>query len=197
MLYGNPNWNRNSDWPRELAEELGNIAIQFANYEFVFSHLVGFAERLDKSTLYREILTLPPSEKLKRLRSFVAGKSDEISRIYSNLCDRFEVVLTDRNRYLHAYWYKAAPGSNEFVFVDIHGKKDKLSKETHKCTIRDVAVAGMACAIQIHNLNMLRGMPEIDGFFEYLSLPDAIPIPNTAPRKIPYDHRRKAAERDK
>ena len=187
----NPNWNRNPDWPHELAEALGNIAIQFASYEFVFSHLVGFAEDLDKATLYREVLWLPPSEKLKRLRNHVSGKTDEVSRLYSNLCDRFEVLLTDRNRYIHAYWYRVQGKTDEFVFVDVHGRKDKLTKETHKCTVRDITIVGMACAVQIHNLQMLRSIPETAEFFDYLSLPDALPISDTVPRKVPFNHRRK------
>ena len=189
-----PNRHRNPDWPHELAEALGNVAIQFANYEFIFSHLVGFAEGIDKGTLYREVLTLPPSEKLKRLRNLVDGKTDDISCLYSKLCDRFEVLLTDRNRYIHAYWYRVQGESDEFVFVDIHGKKDALTKETHKCTVRDVTVVGMACAVQIHNLQALRSTPETAAFFDYLSLPDALPISDTDPRKVPYDHRKKGAD---
>lgn len=189
----NPNWHRNPDWPHELAEALGNVAIQFASYEFIFSHLVGFAEGLDKRTLYREVLTIPPSEKLKRLRNIVDGKADEISRLYSTLCDRFEVLLADRNRYIHAYWYRVQGKSDEFIFVDIHGKKDKLSKETHKCTARDVALVSMSCAVQIHNLQLLRSIPEIASFFDYLSLPDSLPISDTSPRKVPHDHRKKRA----
>lgn len=187
----NLNWHKNPDWPHELAEALGNVAIQFANYEFVFSHLVGFAEGLDKGTLYREVLTLPPSDKLKRLRSLVEGKADEKSRLFSALCDRFEVLLTDRNRYIHAYWYRVQGRPDEFVFVDIHGKKDKLSKETHKCTVRDVTVVGTACALQINNLQILRADPETAAFFDYLTLPDSLPISDPSPRKFSYDHRKK------
>lgn len=188
------NWRKNPDWPHELAGALGNVAIQFANYEFVFSHLVGFAEGLDKSTLYREVLTLPPSEKLRRLRSLVEGKADEKSRLFSALCDRFEVLLADRNRYIHAYWYRVQGKPDEFVFVDIHGKKDKLSKETHKCTVRDVTVVGMACAVQINNLQILRADPETVAFFDYLELPDSLPISDPSPRKVPHDHRKRSAE---
>lgn len=191
MMYGNPNWSRAPDWPHELAEALGNVAIQFANYEFVFSHLVGFAEGLDRETLYREVLTLPPSEKLKRLRKRVIGKAGGMSRLFSNLCDRFEELLTDRNRYIHAYWYKVQGKADEFVFVDIHGKKERLSKETHVCTVRDIAVVGMACGIQVLNLEALRSEPEFAAFFDYLVLPDALPISDPAPRNIPFDHRKR------
>lgn len=195
-MQGSPNWHKNPEWPHELAEALGNIAIQFANYEFIFSHLVGFAEGLDKETLYREVLTLTPTEKLKRLRKLVDGKEDEISLLYSNLCDRFEVLLTDRNRYIHAYWYRSQGKSDEFVFVDIHGKKEKLSKETHKCTLRDVTIVSTSCAVQIHNLQVLRSVSETAPFFDYLSLPDSLPISNNAQRKIPYDHRKKAVDHE-
>jgi hypothetical protein len=194
-MQGNPNWKRNPDWPHELAEALGNVAIQFANYEFVFGHLIGFAEGIDKATLYREVLTLTPAEKLKRLRSLVNGKQDEISRLYSNLCDRFEELLTDRNRYIHAYWYRVQGTTDKFVFVDIHGRKNKLTKETHECTVRDITVVGIACGIQVHNLEVLRSIKETSAFFDYLTLPDALPIGSAAPRKIPYDYRKKHTDR--
>lgn len=187
----NPNWKRNPTWPHELAEALGNVAIQFATYDFVFGHLVGFAEGIDRATLYPEILTLQPSEKLKRLRDFASGKTDQVSLLYSNLCNRFEELLTDRNRYIHAYWYRVEGASDKFVFVDIHGKKDKLTKETHECTVRDITVVGIACAVQLHNLEILRSIKETAAFFDYLALPDALPIANTVPRKIPHDYRKK------
>lgn len=181
---------RNPQWPCELAEALGSVAISFANYEFVFGHLVGFAESLDKVTLYREVLTLPPSEKLKRLRRLVHGKTDNVSQLYSNLCDRFEELLEDRNRYIHAYWYHVQGKSNEFTFVDIHGKKDKLSKETHTCTVRDVMLVSTWCAVQVHNLGVLRSIQETAAFFTYYLPPDALPISAATPRKVSYDYRK-------
>ena len=190
-MQDSPYRRKNPDWPHELAEALGNVAIQFANYEFIFSHLVGFAEGLDESSLYREVLTLPPSEKLKRLRCFIQGKTDEDSRLYSAICDRFEELLTDRNRYIHAYWYRTQSNPSEFIFVDIHGKKDKLSKETHTCSVRDITNVGVACGIQVHNLQVLRHIPGMSKFFDYLSMPDALPISNMHPRKIPPSYRNK------
>ena len=181
---------RNPQWPYELAEALGSVAISFANYEFVFAHLVGFAENLDKEVLYREVLTLPPSEKLKRLRKRAEGKTDEVSKLYSALCDRFEVILEERNRYIHAYWYRSQDRPDEFVFVDIHGRKDKLSKETHTCTVRDVMVVSAACHIQLHNLQALESRSEMALFFTYYLPPDALPISNGVPRKVPHDHRK-------
>lgn len=187
-----PNWNRNPDWPSELAQALGGIAIQFSIYEFIFSHLVAFAEGIDKNTLYRDVLPLTPSQKIDRLRNTVRDRTDDISRVYSTFCDQFEVVLTDRNRYIHAYWYRFPDNPNEFLFVDIHGKKDKLNKETHRCTVRDIKLVSMDCARQVNNLQILRSIPETAEFFNYLSLPDAAPIPGANPRKIPFDHRKKA-----
>ncbi|RDS79585.1 hypothetical protein DWU98_17500 [Dyella monticola] len=183
---------RNPLWPYELAEALGSIAISFANYEFVFAHLVGFAENLDKEILYKEVLTLSPSEKLKRLRLKSAGKTDEVSKLYSALCDRFEVILEERNRYIHAYWYRSQERSGEFVFVDIHGRKDKLSKETHTCTVRDVMVVSTACHVQLNNLQALRSCTETAPFFAYYLPPDALPISSGVLRKVPHDHRKQS-----
>jgi hypothetical protein len=135
------------------------------------------------------VLTLPPSEKLKRLRCLVHGKTDDISQLYSNLCDRFEELLEDRNRYIHAYWYRVQGKPDEFTFVDIHGRKDKLSKETHTCTVRDVMLVSSWCAIQVHNLEVLRSVKETAAFFAYYLPPDAVPIAATKPRKVPYDYR--------
>jgi hypothetical protein len=183
---------KNPHWPYELAEALGSVAISFASYEFVFGHLVGFAENLEKEVLYREVLTLPPSEKLKRLRKRAEGKADEVSALYSALCDRFETILEDRNRYIHAFWYRSQTKLGEFVFVDIHGRKDKLSKETHTCTVRDVMVVSTACHVQLQNLQALNSHREMAPFFTYYLPPDALPISNEVPRRVPHDHRRRS-----
>lgn len=182
---------RNPHWPHELAEALGNVAITFAHYDFVFGHLVGFAENLDKTLLYREVLTLPPSEKLKRLRRRARTRTDNVSQLYSNLCDRFEELLEDRNRYIHAYWYRVQGESDKFTFVDIHGKKGKLSKETHTCTVQDVLIVAAWCATQVHNLRILSSIEETAGFFTYYLPPDALPLSATTPRKIPFGYRKR------
>lgn len=188
---------RNPDWPHELAEALGNVAINFAHYDFVFGHLVGFAENLDKDILYREVLTLPPSEKLKRLRLRVHGRTDHVSQLYSNLCDRFEELLEDRNRYIHAYWYRVQGDPDRFTFIDIHGRKDKLSKETHLCTVQDILAVAAGCALQVHNLSVLSSVEQTAGFFTYCLPPDALPIPSTTPRKVPHDYRKQGKGRER
>jgi hypothetical protein len=101
----NPNWGRDPYWPHELAEALGSIAMAFPSYEFLFAHIIGFAEKLDKATFYRELLPFPPSKKLDRFRRYINNREDDISRFYTTVCDRFEENLTDRNHYIHAYWY--------------------------------------------------------------------------------------------
>lgn len=184
---------KNPDWPHELAGALGSIAISFASYEFIFAHIVGFAENLDKATLYREVLTLPPSEKLKRFRRHISGKTDDLANFYSTVCDRFEGLLADRNRYIHAYWYRVQGKPDNFIFIDIHGMKDKLSKETHTCTVDDVLLVSDRCAMQVHNLSVLMSDGETQGFFTYYTPPDALPVTTPNPRKVA-PRRRKPAQ---
>lgn len=174
---------KSPDWPHQLAEAIGNLAMAFAQAEFAFAHLVGYAENLDRSAMHREVLGLPPSEKIARLRR-AAATSVDTHRLYRAICDRFEELLENRNRYIHAYWYRVEGEPEEFVFVDIHGRKGRLSKETHICTLDDVVRVGMQCGVHVHNLQVLRGNGETAGFFEYFVAPEAIDVGNPAPRKV-------------
>ena len=180
--------SKNPDWPHELAGALGSLAIQFAQSDFVFGHLVGFAEQLDKTVLYREVLTMPPSEKIKRLRRYAAARTDDVGRLYSAICDSFEEVVEGRNRLIHAYWYRYQDDPNKFMFIDIHGKMDRLSKEIHTCTLEEVQNVGISCGVQVHNLQILRACEETAAFFAYYVPPESAEIPNTEPRKVPFRH---------
>jgi hypothetical protein len=65
--------------------------------------------------------------------------------------------------------------------VDIHGKKDKLSNEAHRCTAHEITVVGMACAVEMNDLQILRADPEAAAFLDCRTLPDFLPISDPAP----------------
>lgn len=174
---------KDPNWPHELAEAIGNLAMAFAQAEFAFAHVVGYAEGIERAELYRDVLGSPPSAKIQRLRK-VATTDTDSHRLYRAICDRFEELLENRNRYIHAYWYRVDGEPEEFIFVDIHGRKAALSKETHICTLDDVVRAGMQCGIHVHNLQVLRGSEATAGFFEYFVAPEALELGNPAPRKV-------------